>query len=79
MSRVIQIRDVPDDVHAALREKARMRGLSLSRYVRGELERLALETTPAQEDASVVRTRVKIASVVDRETILAALRERHTE
>jgi predicted HicB family RNase H-like nuclease len=41
MSRPIQIRDVPDDVHEALVVKARQEGLSLSAYVRRLLEREA--------------------------------------
>ena len=33
MTKTIQIRDVPDDVHAALRAKAAGDGLSLSEYM----------------------------------------------
>ena len=33
VSRVIQIRDVPDDVHDALVEAAEAQGLSLTRYM----------------------------------------------
>lgn len=38
---MIQIRDLPDDVHRALRIKAAAAGLSLSAYLRRELEALA--------------------------------------
>jgi plasmid stability protein len=38
MSRVIQVRDVPDDMHAVLRRRAAEAALSLSDYVRRELE-----------------------------------------
>ena len=41
MSKTIQIRDVPDDVHATLRARAARAGESLSDYVRREIERLA--------------------------------------
>jgi antitoxin FitA len=38
MSKVIQIRGVPDDVHAELTRRAEAAGLSLSRFVLRELE-----------------------------------------
>lgn len=41
MPKVIQIRDVPDDVHAALSRQAEAAGLSLSRYALRELEQLS--------------------------------------
>ena len=37
---MIQIRDVPDDLHRELRVRAAEAGLSLSRYLRRELEGL---------------------------------------
>lgn len=41
MARIIQVRDVPDDVHEALAARARAQGMSLSEYLRGELARMA--------------------------------------
>ncbi len=38
IAKVIQIRDVPDDVHAELTRRAEAAGLSLSRFVLRELE-----------------------------------------
>lgn len=38
MAKVIQIRDVPDDVHAELARRAAAAGLSLSRFALRELE-----------------------------------------
>lgn len=38
MAKVIQIRDVPDDVHAVLIEQAEAAGMSLSRFALRELE-----------------------------------------
>jgi len=38
MAKVIQIRDVPDDVHAELTKRAEAAGLSLSRFALRELE-----------------------------------------
>jgi hypothetical protein len=44
----IQVRDVPDDVHAALVRKARQRGQSLQQYLTEELEHLASTATNAE-------------------------------
>lgn len=41
MPKSVQIRDVPDDVHRVLRERAARAGLSLSEYLKGEVRRLA--------------------------------------
>jgi plasmid stability protein len=41
MGKMLQVRHVPDDVHAELRRRAAAAGVSLSDYVRRELERLA--------------------------------------
>jgi antitoxin FitA len=35
------VRDIPDDVHAALRRRAERRGQSLQQFLAGELRRLA--------------------------------------
>jgi plasmid stability protein len=47
MPRAIQIRDVPDEVHATLRVRAAAAGLSLSDYLREELTGLAQRPTVA--------------------------------
>jgi plasmid stability protein len=44
----IQVRDVPDDVHAELRTRAAAAGMSLQEYLRGELIAAAQTRTPAQ-------------------------------
>jgi HicB family len=41
MARIIQIRDVPDDVHDTLSVAAAADGLSLNRYVLKELDQVA--------------------------------------
>jgi len=43
---LIQIRDVRDDVHRTLKARAARDGVSLSEYLRGELERVAGSPTP---------------------------------
>jgi hypothetical protein len=40
MSNVL-VRDIPEDVHAALQRRAERRGQSLQQYLAGELRRLA--------------------------------------
>ena len=41
MTKMVQVRDVPDDLHAALKDRARRSGMSLSDYLRTELARIA--------------------------------------
>jgi plasmid stability protein len=45
MSKNIQIRDVPDDVHARLRARAAEAGMSMSDYLRQELGHVAARTS----------------------------------
>jgi len=48
MSKMIQIRNVPDDLHRELKVRAAERGLSLSDYLLGELEGLVGKPTMAE-------------------------------
>lgn len=76
MSKVMQIRDVPDDVHAALAESARAEGLSLTKYMLRELEHLArLPQIARDNSAAIRRTQEKVHGPVDRHTILSVLDE----
>lgn len=76
MSKVMQIRDVPDDVHAALAESARAEGLSLTRYMLRELEHLARLPQVARENtAATRRTQEKVQGRADRKAILSVLHE----
>lgn len=76
MSRVIQIRDVPDDVHDALAGAAEAQGLSLTRYMLRELEHLAKRAQAVHANATVIRkTQAKVRGHVDRDTILTALHD----
>jgi plasmid stability protein len=45
VAKAIQIRDVPDDVHATLRVRAAQAGLSLSDFLREELAGIARRPT----------------------------------
>lgn len=46
--KAIQIRDVPDDVHAKLRSRAAAAGMSMSEYLRSELILAARQETVAE-------------------------------
>ena len=48
MSKMIQIRHVPDALHKRLRARAAMAGMSLSDYLQQELARVATQLMPAE-------------------------------
>lgn len=48
MSKMIQIRNVPDDLHRKLKVRAAENGMTLSDYLRGEIEQLADRPTLAE-------------------------------
>jgi plasmid stability protein len=48
MSKMIQIRNVPDSLHRALRTRAALAGMTLSDFLRAELE-LSIDRLPASE------------------------------
>jgi plasmid stability protein len=48
MKHLVQIRDVPEDVHRTLKARAAQLGQSLSEHLRRELERIARSPTPAE-------------------------------
>ncbi|MDN5789992.1 MAG: hypothetical protein L0H25_03885 [Micrococcales bacterium] len=76
MSKVMQIRDVPDEVHDALVEAAEAEGLSLTRYLLRELEHLAKRAQIVRDNAAVIRrTQSRIQGKPDRRTILSVLHE----
>jgi len=76
MSKVIQIRDVPDEVRDALAEAAAAEGLSMTGYVRRELEYIAGRSRRVRQNATLVRqTQAAVGGEVDRETVLGVLHE----
>ncbi|MFC4373059.1 hypothetical protein ACFO5K_03000 [Nocardia halotolerans] len=76
MSKVIQIRDVPDDVHDALTAAAAAEGLSMTRYLLRELNQVARRTQIVRHNNTVMhRTRDEVDASLDRETVLSVLRE----
>ena len=76
MSKMLQVRHVPDEVHAELRRRASAAGVSLSDYVLRELERVAARPPVAEVFARSAsrRMHLSMAEVVD--TIRAERAER---
>jgi len=66
---LIQIRNVPEDVHRTLKVRAAAEGTSLSDYVLRELTRVARAPTPDELDA---RIRERTAAGVTTADILKA-------
>jgi antitoxin FitA len=60
MGILVQIRDVPEEVHHTLKARAAVSGVSLSEYVRSVLARSASRPTPAELSA-----RIKIRGAVE--------------
>jgi len=68
--KTIQVRNVPDDTHRALRTRAAAAGVSLSDYVLGELERVARRPPVAD---LLARARVRSGGA-DTQEIVEAVR-----
>jgi plasmid stability protein len=48
MSKMVQIRNMPDDIHARLKARAAVAGMSLSDYLLGELRHVADLPSPEE-------------------------------
>lgn len=57
---MLQVRHVPDDVHAELRRRAAAAGVSLSDYVLRELERVAARPPKAEVFARSASRRIEL-------------------
>ena len=55
MSRMVQVKGVPEGVHRRLKARAALRGQTLSDYLRAEMERLAARPSPEELLASLDR------------------------
>ena len=69
MARMIQIRNVPEQLHNTLKARAAREGLSLSDFIKRELERVAARTAMQEwlertSQAKPIRTRRSAAQVV---------------
>jgi plasmid stability protein len=73
---MLQVRNVPDDVHAELRRRARAAGVSLSEYVLRELERVAARPPIEEVLARSASRRLDISMADVVETIRADHPER---
>jgi plasmid stability protein len=51
--KILQVRNVPDDVHRALKERAAREGTTMSELVLRELPRLARRPSPEQVRARI--------------------------
>lgn len=72
MSKMIQVRGIPDDVHRTLKMRAAASGMSLSDYVKRDLEIAA--SLPALEEIDR-RVRDRGPSGLRTEAIVSALRD----
>jgi antitoxin FitA len=70
MSKMIQVRNVPDDLHRRLKARAAMAGMSLSEYLLRELKRSAARPT-AEEMRSRLAGRARVEL---REPVAEAIR-----
>jgi antitoxin FitA len=74
MGVLVQVRDVPEDVHAILKSRAALAGVSLSEYIRSVLARTAARPTP-QELSERIRARAAPARGEPPELIVRRLRD----
>jgi plasmid stability protein len=70
--KAIQIRDVPDDVHAVLRVRAEKAGMSMSEYLRSEL--ISMTAKPTMDEL-FARIQSRPPSNVSLQTIVDIIRE----
>ncbi len=64
--RAIQIRDVPEDVHAVLRSRAAAAGMSMSEYLRSEL--ISMAARPTLDDV-IARAQARPGGVPTQEIV----------
>ncbi|MDX2087498.1 MAG: toxin-antitoxin system HicB family antitoxin [Kofleriaceae bacterium] len=78
MSKMIQVRNVPDDLHRKLKARAAKEGLSLSDYILGELRRIPDRVTMQdllQRVGTIVRGDVNASPAA----LIRAERDRRSE
>jgi hypothetical protein len=73
MSKMIQIRNVPDDLHRELKQRAALAGMSMSDYIKQELDRKSRKSTIKEIGA---RSRGRSAgSTMTTQDVVDAIRE----
>ncbi|MGH3666295.1 MAG: FitA-like ribbon-helix-helix domain-containing protein [Egibacteraceae bacterium] len=76
MSRMIQVRNVPDDLHRALKVRAAQAGLTLTDYVLRELTQIAARPTLEQVLAGIDAEPTPALSETPAEAVRAERRAR---
>jgi hypothetical protein len=73
MSKMIQIRNVPDELHRTLKKRAALAGMSMSDYIKQELDRKSRQATIREIGA---RSRGRSAgSTMTTQDVVDAIRE----
>ena len=72
---MIQVRDVPDSVHSLLKARAAREGISLSDFIKRELERVA-ERPSMQEWLDLTRQAKPIPTRESAASVIRGLRDR---
>jgi plasmid stability protein len=68
MSKMIQIRNVPDDLHRDLKTRAALAGMSMSDYIKRELDRKSRKST-IKEIAARSQGRSKESSLTTQDVV----------
>jgi len=76
MSKMIQLRHVPDDLHRTLKERAALEGLSLSDYLLAEIRRIAERPTLRELEERLHRRRPVQPEVSPAEAVRAEREQR---
>jgi plasmid stability protein len=74
MSKMIQVRNVPDALHRKLKARAAVAGQSLSDYLRAELERVAARPT-REEMLARIHSRARVQLKTAGAAVIRAERE----
>lgn len=74
MSVMVQIRNVPDDLHRKIKERAALAGMSISEYLLKEIERSLSRPTP-EELLERLRSRSPVELTESVAEVIAAERE----
>lgn len=74
MSKMIQIRNVPDDLHRRLKSRAAMAGMSLSDYLLGEIKEIS-ERPTLEELRERLHQRKPVSADIDTAVLVREERE----
>lgn len=74
MGILVQVRDVPEDVHRTLKARAALAGVSLTEYIRSVLNAAAARPSP-DELAARIAARGAVKPTVSSQSLVRSLRE----